>query len=1037
MESPVNPERKFVRDSLPWAVGAAALVVYLATLNHWVTLSSLALVSKVTGWGWQPIHYQPLLLLLTYPFRWLPAGWVPVALNGFAAVCASLTLMMLARSVALLPHDRLELQRLLTQNEHALLSLPNAWVPVLLASVALGLQLTFWENAIAGTGDMLDLLLFACVLRCLLEHRISPQRSWLGWATFVFGMAMANNWGMVGFLPLFLVALVRLRGVKLFSFQSRGRRERFGGQGAAPSLASDSRPVLRLTQDGGGFKVDAARAAAEFQFLLRMALLGLAGVCLVLVLPLVQAFSPDSSLSFWQGLHEAAGSYKATLHVFFGQFLRHNRDIALLLAAVSLLPVLMLSIRWSAWALDTSQAQFDLAFFVFRMAHAFLLLVCVCTVFDLPFSPRQVSLRFGLSLAFMPLYYLAALSIGYYSGFLLLLYGPGARQRLHRRSPMLRAAYRVVPKLVYLLGGLMLVGLLLKNLPAIRAGSARHLEQYARLAVGSLPPEGAVVLSGDLARLALLQAELARQGKAERYVTVGTHALYVLPSYRAWVRQKYPGWWPELKTEADTAQGKSAASATNAPLDGVALLQMMSRLARSNHIYYVEPGIEFLREKFYLEPHGLVHEMKLYPPYSLGGRLLSAAELAENEGFWKQAIESNVNPLVRLVTRPQLPQPDLKKSLTELERFRAPPPAQAQALARWYSSALNFWGVTLQRNGRPGEAAPCFMLAHELNPDNLPARVNLQSTSNLLAHVKMTVDRDQSFQDRLGDYVAWNPDLSDNGPFDEPSYCYHLARSLVNAGMLRQACQELERTKVLAPGDYAARLMLGEALLRGGVLDQALQAVAEMRADPDLQPLGPAAEVEVALLAARVWFAKTNFPKAEAIINSLLASHPEAAGVLDRAEDLFTTYGSYSNALAIVERQLQSAPDNFAILIKKGGLSILSGDFSNAIPPLTRSLELTNTYEARLNRAYAYVRSGRLDAAEADYKELLRAFPTAYRAYYWLGEIAWQNKDTNAAVHYYQQCLSNSAAGAAEVNLVATRLKSLQQKELKALPEPP
>ncbi len=263
VDSPVTRDRRFVRDGLPWVVGAAGLAVYLATLNHWVTLSSLALVSRVTGWGWQPIHYQPLLLLLTYPFRWLPAGWVPVALNGSAAVCASLTLMLLARSVTLLPHDRLEVQRLLTQNEHALLSLADAWVPVLLATVALGLQLTFWENAVAGTGDMLDLLFFAYVIRCLLEHRITPQRSWLGRASFVFGMAMANDWGMVGFLPLFLVALVRLRGVELFRFQSQGRRKQSGGQGAGPSLAAGSRPVLRLTQDGEGFKVDAAQVAAE------------------------------------------------------------------------------------------------------------------------------------------------------------------------------------------------------------------------------------------------------------------------------------------------------------------------------------------------------------------------------------------------------------------------------------------------------------------------------------------------------------------------------------------------------------------------------------------------------------------------------------------------------------------------------------------------------------------------------------------------------------------------------------------------------
>ena len=138
-------------------------------------------------------------------------------------------------------------------------------------------------------------------------------------------------------------------------------------------------------------------------------------------------------------------------------------------------------------------------------------------------------------------------------------------------------------------------------------------------------------------------------------------------------------------------------------------------------------------------------------------------------------------------------------------------------------------------------------------------------------------------------------------------------------------------------------------------------------------------------------------------------------------------YGSFSNALRIVERQLQSAPDNFAALANKGSLLILSGDFSNAIPPFTRSLAVTNSYGARLGRAKAYLQIGRLDAAEADYQELRRAFPAAYRACFWLGDIAWQKKDTNAAIRYYQQYLSNTVARSEEVRIAAARLKSLQQ----------
>ena len=1036
MEAPVKPDRNFVRNGLPWVVGAAGLVVYLATLDHWVTLGSLPLVSRVTGWAWQPVLYEPLLFLLTYPFRWLPAVWAPVALNGFAAVCASLTLALLARSVALLPHDRLEQQRLLVQNEHALLSLPNAWVPILLAVVALGLQLSFWENAIAATGDMLDLLLFAYVIRCLLEHRIQPQGSWLGRATFVFGLGMANNWGMAGFLPLFVVALLRLRGMRLFGLHSRPRPDQSVGQSAAPGLAAESRPILRLTQDGEGFKVDVGRAAAEARFLLRMALLGLAGLSLLLLLPLVQASSPGSPVSFWQGLHALASFYKATLQWFFGGFLRHNRDVALLLAAVSLLPVLMLSIRWSAWAFNTSPADFDLASFVFRLAHAFLLLVCVLTMFDPPFSPRQTSLRFGLSATFLPLYYLAALSIGYYSGFVLLLYGPDALQRLRRRDAFLRAAYRAVPRLVYVLGGLTVAGLLLRNVPAIGAASSQYVEDYAKLAAGSLPPEGAVVLGGDMARLTLLQTELAREGMAERYLVVGTRALQLAP-YRTWLREKYPRWWPEPKTEVKSAQSGHAGAAGDAPLDAVGIVQMFVRLARSNHLYCIEPGIGLLLEEFCLQPHGLLNEMKYYPAYSLSGPLLSAAGLEENEAFWRNAMEKDVNPLLALVARAQFPRPASRGGLTELRRLQAPPPIQAKALARWYSSALNRWGVTLQRQSQPKEAAPCFALAQELNPDNLPARVNLQCCTNLLTGRKMTVSRDRSFQERFGDYLAWNQVLAENGPFDEPGYCYHLAVSLANAGMWRQAGQQLERVTALAPTDTPARLLLGTVYCLGGMPDQALLIAAQIRADPGQLPLDLTNEVDIALLQARANFDKTNRTEAEEILNSLLASHPDDAGLMDRAGAMFKEYGSYSNALRIVERQLRSGPDNPLALINQGDLLLQMGDYSNAIPSLTRSLELTNVFGARFDRACAFLLSGRLDAAEADYKEILRLFPTSYRAYYGLGEVAWRNKDTNAAIRYYQQFLANSAPRTEGYGLAVARLRSLRQEELKTTPQPP
>src|SRR5436853_2071414 len=96
---------KSITARLPWFIGAGGLLVYLFTLNHWVSLHSLGTVARISGWWWRPQLDQPLTFILLYPFGLLPEAWIPTALNLFTAICAGFVLVLLARSVALLPHD--------------------------------------------------------------------------------------------------------------------------------------------------------------------------------------------------------------------------------------------------------------------------------------------------------------------------------------------------------------------------------------------------------------------------------------------------------------------------------------------------------------------------------------------------------------------------------------------------------------------------------------------------------------------------------------------------------------------------------------------------------------------------------------------------------------------------------------------------------------------------------------------------------------------------------------------------------------------
>src|ERR1041384_843152 len=160
-----DPSKSIPTRLLPWIVGLAMFVVYLATLNTWVSLRSVSVMAQIAGWDWRAVHTGPLTFLLTRPIFLLPTAWQIPAMNVFAAVCGALCLGLLVRSIQLMPHDRTREQRHLERSPGAVLTLPLAWLPAVASAVLCGLQMTFWEHATALTGEMIDLLVFAAVIQ--------------------------------------------------------------------------------------------------------------------------------------------------------------------------------------------------------------------------------------------------------------------------------------------------------------------------------------------------------------------------------------------------------------------------------------------------------------------------------------------------------------------------------------------------------------------------------------------------------------------------------------------------------------------------------------------------------------------------------------------------------------------------------------------------------------------------------------------------------------------------------------------------------
>jgi hypothetical protein len=325
MEKEFKVELGFAQGRLPWIIGAGALVLYLVTLNHSATFTGLAKLAQVAGWDWRPVLVGPVHFVLTYPIRWLPPGMQLVALNFLSALFASLALALLARSVALLPHDRTREQRQLERSDYSLLSLRSAWLPPVVAALVCGLQLSFWENAVVATGESLDLLIFAWLVHALLQYRLDQKESRLSWFAFIYGVSVTNSFAMIAFFPAFLVALIWIKEASFFNAR----------------------------------------------FILKMTGLGLAGMLLYLLLPAVNAAKDLQGYSFWE-LLASHWTFQKT------QLLGFPRYLLLLLSFTSILPVLFMGIRWPASFGDISPVGNALTALMTHIIHGLFLVACVC-----------------------------------------------------------------------------------------------------------------------------------------------------------------------------------------------------------------------------------------------------------------------------------------------------------------------------------------------------------------------------------------------------------------------------------------------------------------------------------------------------------------------------------------------------------------------------------------------------------------------------------------------------------------------------------
>ena len=957
---PVNSATTFVMAEtnrrFPVYVALAALLIYVLTLSWGITVPGLPLAAKVAGWDWQPMAGQPLLVLFTLPLRLLPVDWIPAGLNFFSAVCGALTLGLLARSIELLPWDH-------PWNPD------HGWankLPVLLACVVCGLEFGFWQEATAATGEMLDMLLLAAAIWCLLEYRVVRESRWVNAAALVWGLGMAENWVMLLTLPLFVVFLIWLRRARFF----------------------------------------------KANFLLRMSLLGLAGISIYALPPLVNGLLPHSP---W-GLGEAwLMTLRLTKHTFlalYDRFWMGHRSMAFAVLVFYLVPTLPCLARLRDKDNPNTLKVERVQFWIYRALRAALLLVCLWLAFDPVISPRQIVLRqFELSLPLLSFDYLNALGAGFLAGNLLLVFQMGSQPRRSRASGLWRLAKRLAGPMLAGVLGLMTVGLIARNAPAVMLANRHPLQRFGDLALRSLPAGGGMVLSDDPQKLFIFQTALARRGESRRWLPVDTKSLPD-PEYRAQLERKYPAGWLTGANQHELT-----------PRDMILLLE---QVAQTNRLFYLHPSFGYFFERFYLQPHGAVYEMKPCSKDQINKPPLSAPELDQTGKFWNEAWSTELEPVSQTGSERNTAWSKIKKTLVQPFHLSTIPSYQSRLLGEWYSAALDGWGVELQRNGRLPEARRRFEQALALNPNNLAARINLQCNTNLQAGNKMSLAGADTLASQFGDLRLLGPIISRCGPFDSPVFCYFLGNVYCQSGLLRQSVQQFERARTLAPGTLAPGFALAKLYSRGRMDDKVFDMVSQLRKQTQASPVGDKVDVDLAVLEANSWLSQTNPAKARDVLQSVLKQHPNDTRTLDVVLQAYLAFGDFTNALQLVAGQLVREPDNAAALVNQAAILIQMGDARNAIRVLNRALAITNLPAARLDRAVAYLQTENLSAAEADYLELENSPAHAFPVHYGLAEIAERRHDTNLAIHHLELCFSNAPAGTVQGREARKRLDTLE-----------
>ena len=818
-------------------------------------------------------------------------------------------------------------------------------LPTLTAAAVCGLEFSFWREATSTVGDLLDLLLLAAAVWMLLESQARRNSRWLNAATFVWGLGMAENWVMLLALPLFVAAVVRLRRRRFF----------------------------------------------RWSFLLRLAGLGLAGFSVYALLPSANSLLPHSQWTWGQAWMASLHQTKRVV-ILPHQIWRVGPYVVLAVAICFVLPALPLLIRMRDKGTRNDQGMHNISrvdrseLWIYRGLRVGLLLACFWLAFDPGPGARQMLHHFGIGLPLLTFDYLNALAAAFLMGNLLLISQAAVPTR--RRRSRNKISWRRLPvPIAAAVLAVVALALAVRNLPAIWRVNHHPVEQFGDLAVTSLPAGRGVVLSDYPDKLLVFQAALAHGHRTADWLAVDTRALPTV-QYRARLEQRLPAGWLTDQTRHE--------------LTLVETRRLLEQVARTNRLFYLHPSFGQFFEGFYLEPAGLIYEMKPRGKHPLDLPPMPAAVTEANEQFWTGLWDQDLAAISSAPPRPNW-------WSAKLERLGLAPASRDQdrLLRDWYSIALGTWGVALQKQGRLPAAQARFEQALQLDTNNFSARLSLDCNTNLQAgdHLGLADIR------QLGKPDLVEAIVKSRGPVDEPSACYLVGSVYFEHGLPVQAAEQMARVRTLVPGSPAPELALTEIYNLLGMPEPSRLLVSHLRETSRKTPANSSLDLQLALQESYSWLLQTNLANARDVLQSVVRQHPNDQQIAGHVILAYLAFGDVTNALQLVEERLAKSPDDVTALNDQAMILIQSGQDAAALPVLDHVLTLTNEPVARVNRAFARIATHDFARAKTELNELENSGAADGLVDFGLALVAAHESDTNSARHYLQLCLSNTPAG--------------------------